>query len=1416
MLLSYNMVEYFTCLSMMVLTITFSYYLFSFVSPSKKVRRKFCKKAKQLSIHICTNFIKVTTDVVRYTRMWYFAEATYGCLLPILDAITRTFIQSSHCVSNHYAAHRKRKRKKTFSRRDLFVFMAMASTTKVANELRNSPVMCQFDSDSFEIGLDSCSSRCVSNKRNHFINLKSTPARFGSLKGIGGDATIEGIGTLRWTIEDDYGKAHQMTIPNSLYVPKSPKCLLSPQHLAQVSPTAQRNSTYLEMRHDRGIIHWGPKGKFRRTGMINKRSNTPNIYSAPICTSFRRYSTLANLESNMCETEMVCCPAHVIPDDESVSSNESNHQNEAPIVTIRPENEENTTTSQLFSDHQDENLTEFLTQQESTQVNVIESDEEDLSATTPYAELLRWHYRLGHMSFHKLKAMAKLGILPRRLANVENPKCASCYFGKMTKKPWRNKGQQPRRILPTVKPGQCISVDQMESSTIGFVAQLKGRLTKRRYRVATIFVDHFSDLSYVHLQSSTSSEETVEAKVAFEAYARDHGVTVEHYHADNGRFADNLFMQSVKEGKQTISFCAVNAHHQNGRAEKRIRDLRETGRTQLLHAISRWPAAITVHLWPYAVRNANDIRNRMPDKKDGSSPLERFSSLSVASNTKHFHTFGCPVYALDNRLAGSSKIPPWQSRSRLGINLGSSPRHARSCSLILDPKTGLVSPQYHVSFDEFFETTRSSAQNDLKSQWLNIAGFTTKSPTTPVSEGGNTNPSFGTSNISNTTSTLSSQSQREVPITSNGQAHDTNNFVQEADFAPDEPSLDEPANIEEIQHASTNNTVTQEEPPSNVRRSARARQPSSRFLESVASGTYDAFITSVEDPSSYYDALHQDDYKLQDEMVEPISFLAKTDSDTMYYHQAMAAHDKNEFLNAMVKEYNDHAKRGHWELVHRETIPGGTKVLDSVWSMKRKRDILTRKIIKWKARLNVHGGQQEQGVNYFETYSPVVNWFSIRLLFFMALLNNWHTRQIDFVLAYPQADIECEMYMKLPLGLKVPGASRDTHALKLKKNIYGQKQAGRVWNKHLCKGLENIGFKQSKVDECVFYRDNVIFSFFVDDGIFYSPSAAAVDAAIADLLNERKSGSKFEIENRGDISDYLGINFDKKPDGRVFLTQPHLIKQIIEDVPLPTHQRDRSTPAASSRILQRDIDGEDFDNSFDYRSVIGKLNYLEKGSRPDIAYAVHQLARFSSNPKKSHADAVIHLVKYLRATKDKGIILDPKQDKSFEVFADADFSGNWFSRTAEHDTSTAKSRTGYIISIFGCPIIWQSKLQTQIALSTTEAEYIALSQSLRDTIPIMNLFKELQGHGFQQEYITPKVHCKAFEDNMGALELSRVPKMRPRTKHINLVYHHFRDFVRSGEVSVHPISTDDQLADMLTKPLDQNTFQRLRKVLLHW
>ena len=130
--------------------------------------------------------------------------------------------------------------------------------------------------------------------------------------------------------------------------------------------------------------------------------------------------------------------------------------------------------------------------------------------------------------------------------------------------------------------------------------------------------------------------------------------------------------------------------------------------------------------------------------------------------------------------------------------------------------------------------------------------------------------------------------------------------------------------------------------------------------------------------------------------------------------------------------------------------------------------------------------------------------------------------------------------------------------------------------------------------------------------------------------------------------------------------------------------------------------------------------------------------------------------------------------------------------------------------------MWCSKLQMQIALSTTEAEYIALSQSLRDTIPLMQLLEEIKSHGHRTLSMTPKVHCKAFEDNTGAIELACLPKMHPCTKHINVVYHHFRDYVCTGQITVETIKSTDQIADILTKPLAQNLFQKLHKQMLHW
>jgi hypothetical protein len=172
----------------------------------------------------------------------------------------------------------------------------------------------------------------------------------------------------------------------------------------------------------------------------------------------------------------------------------------------------------------------------------------------------------------------------------------------------------------------------------------------------------------------------------------------------------------------------------------------------------------------------------------------------------------------------------------------------------------------------------------------------------------------------------------------------------------------------------------------------------------------------------------------------------------------------------------------------------------------------------------------------------------------------------------------------------------------------------------------------------------------------------------------------------------------------------------------------------------------------------------------------------------------------------------PDPDKGFKCYCDADFFGNWSKEFAQVDPSIAKSRSGWIVFYAGCLVCWASKLQSQVALSTTKAEYIAMSMALRDVIPVMNLIGEMKNKGFQV-CTQPYVYCKVFEDNSGTLKLACLSKLRPRTKHINVCYHHFRELVQKGFIKIFPVDTKNQIADTLTKVLAQNDFTRHHKFM---
>jgi hypothetical protein len=292
---------------------------------------------------------------------------------------------------------------------------------------------------------------------------------------------------------------------------------------------------------------------------------------------------------------------------------------------------------------------------------------------------------------------------------------------------------------------------------------------------------------------------------------------------------------------------------------------------------------------------------------------------------------------------------------------------------------------------------------------------------------------------------------------------------------------------------------------------------------------------------------------------------------------------------------------------------------------------------------------------------------------------------------------------------------------------------------------------------------------------------------------------------------------EKQADGRTKLSQPQLIEQILGDLWYNDRTKPKPTPAPGGQVLERELDAEPMNDGFHYRSVIGKANFLEKSTRPDIAVAVHQCVRFLSDPKQCHADAVRYFGKYLQGTKEEGIYLDPN-NKSFECWVDADFLGQYIKGAKDMalDAMTAKLRTGFIITYAGCPITWTSKVQRDAALSLTESEYIAMSEAFRVMLPMMDLVEDSRANGVPMRTGPPVVRCKAFEDNSGALELVGLPKMRLRTRHINVKYHHFREAIAKGRIKVQHVFTHEQLGDALTKNLPRDLFTTLRKKYMGW
>lgn len=324
------------------------------------------------------------------------------------------------------------------------------------------------------------------------------------------------------------------------------------------------------------------------------------------------------------------------------------------------------------------------------------------------AMLLHYHISFNHISFHHLRLMAKQNIIPSRLQQCPLPVCRACMFRKATKRPWRTRHPSNNTHKKAKTPGQCVSVDMLSSPTPRFVAEMTGNLQTSRYKHALVFVYHASSYSMVYPMKQGSAEEALEAKLSFELHCQQSNINICQYHCDKGVFRANKWINDCRTKGQIITFAGVNAHSMNSVAERRIRLLQELTRASMFHAAEKWKTAISVELWPYALRVANLSLNETPHPNlpNKSSSSNIFTTTTTATNPKWHVPFGCPVYTLKNERANNLPFHKWKTRSDLGIYLGLSLVHSRRVYLVMNPNTRIVSPQFHLQVNDRFMTVK--------------------------------------------------------------------------------------------------------------------------------------------------------------------------------------------------------------------------------------------------------------------------------------------------------------------------------------------------------------------------------------------------------------------------------------------------------------------------------------------------------------------------------------------------------------------------------------------------------------------------------------------------------------------------------------------------------------------------------------
>jgi len=520
--------------------------------------------------------------------------------------------------------------------------------------------------------------------------------------------------------------------------------------------------------------------------------------------------------------------------------------------------------------------------------------------------------------------------------------------------------------------------------------------------------------------------------------------------------------------------------------------------------------------------------------------------------------------------------------------------------------------------------------------------------------------------------------------------------------------------------------------------------------------------------------------------------------------EAKSSLDWPEWRKAIDEELKLLEEMGTWILVEK---PEDAIAIPNKWTFVKKRNKINI-IVRHRARLVVKGCVQRPGHEFMETYSPVVRAETLRVCLALVPVKGLKVKQMDIKGAYLNGILQETVYMKQPEGYE-DGTGR---VCKLIKTLYGLKQSGREWNKQLDEKLRSHGYKRLISDPCAYVRwdgDNVaIITVWVDDLLLF----ASNDTMMEHMKNSIES--EWQATDLGEPSKIIGIEITMMPE-YLRISQGKYIDNLLRKENM-AEANPVGMPLDPNIKIGPNPEHNEPNRSNSYAKLLGELQYVANATRPDISYAVNKLAAYTANPSLEHYGTLKRILRYLAGTKNHGITYrkpighnneanlfhgharnygphDHQENNLFHGFADAAFA----------NTDDYKSTTGYVFLASEGAITWKSKKQTIIAMSSTESEYVALSEAGREAFWLRNLYDEL---GFPQ--MGPTV---IKSDNEGSVILSHNPQFHARTKHIEIRHHWVRDLVNNKILDVQGCRDPEQTADILTKPLPKPKHQRHRR-----